>query len=119
MKDIKYLLIGGGMASFHAAKQIRKADPDGSVLIVGEEALPPYDRPPVSKEYLLGKKAGDEIVYESAEALAGQGIGLLLGTRIESLDLPASIAVTSAGEELRFEKALFATGGRPVRLSLP
>src|SRR5438094_6572151 len=111
MKEVKYLLIGAGMASFHAAKQIRKADPEGSILIIGEEELPPYDRPPVSKEFLLGKKSTAEIVYETQEALASQGIGLLLGTRVEGLDPPTSLATTAAGEEIRFERALLATGG--------
>ena len=56
MKDVKYLLIGGGLASFHAAKQIRRADPEGSVLLVTTEPLPPYDLPPLSKEYLRGEE---------------------------------------------------------------
>jgi NADPH-dependent 2,4-dienoyl-CoA reductase/sulfur reductase-like enzyme len=119
VKDVKYLLIGGGMASYHAGRQIRKADPEGSILMVCEEPLPPYDRPPLSKEYLRGEKTTDEILFDSIEKLAEQKIDLALGVRAESLD-PATKTVTLAdGETVHFDKAFLATGGRPIRLPIP
>jgi 3-phenylpropionate/trans-cinnamate dioxygenase ferredoxin reductase subunit len=119
MRDFKYLLIGGGVACFQAAKQIRRTDPSGSVLVVSDEPLPPYDRPPMSKEYLLGKKSVADVVYEPAETLAEQRIELALSTRVEKIEPATSIALLANGEAVRFEKALIATGGRPVRLNLP
>ena len=119
MKDVKYLLIGGGLASFHAAKQIRRADPEGSVLLVTTEPLPPYDLPPLSKEYLRGEKTTDELLYETATKLAEQKIDLALGVRAESLDAANKTAALSDGETVRFEKTLIATGGRPVSLPIP
>jgi NADPH-dependent 2,4-dienoyl-CoA reductase/sulfur reductase-like enzyme len=116
---VKHLLIGGGLASFHAAKQIRKAGDEGSVLLVGEQPLPPYDLPPLSKEFLRGEKTVDDIIYETAEQLAGQKIDLLLGVRIDALDATAKTATLSNGETVAFEKALIATGGRPITLSFP
>jgi 3-phenylpropionate/trans-cinnamate dioxygenase ferredoxin reductase component len=80
-RDVKYLLIGGGIASYNAAKIIRRTDAAGSILIVGEEPLPPYDRPPLSKELLRGVKSVDDIVFESAVKLAEQNVELALGVR--------------------------------------
>src|SRR5688572_18150289 len=118
-REVKYLLIGGGVACHAAAKQIRRTDPEGSILIVGEEPLPPYNRPPLSKEVLRGEKTPEDIVFESAAALAEQRIELALGVRVESLDLASKQATLSDGETVRFEKALIATGGSPIRLPLP
>ncbi len=116
MKQVKYLLIGGGLASFHAAKMLRRNDPDGSILIVSEEDLPPYDRPPLSKEILRGERTPEEVVYESAAKLAEQSIDLALGTRVERLDPAAKTVTLADGETVTYEKALIATGGRPIRL---
>jgi 3-phenylpropionate/trans-cinnamate dioxygenase ferredoxin reductase component len=107
------------VASYNAAKQIRRADPDGSVLMVGEEQAPPYDRPPLSKEYLRGEKSFTDLAYESIEDLEAANIDLALGTLVESIDAAGRIARDSAGRTVHFEKALIATGGRPVRLNIP
>lgn len=119
MPDVDYLLIGGGLAALHAAKQIRKADPAGSILIATEEPLPPYDRPPLSKEYLRGQKTLDEIVYDAIEVLTEQGIEVSMGRKVESLDAGGHVALLAGGEDVHFRKALLATGGRPITLSLP
>lgn len=118
MRDVKYLLIGGGLASFHAAKQIRKADPEGSILLVTDEPVPPYDRPPLTKEFLRGEKTVEDLLYEKAETLAEQSIDLALGARVEGLDAGTKTATVAGGEVVSFEKALLATGGRPVQLPL-
>ena len=55
MPSVKYLLIGGGLASAEAAKQIRRVDAEGSIALVSDEPLLPYNRPPLSKEYLRGE----------------------------------------------------------------
>ncbi len=119
MAAVDYLLIGGGLASLHAAKQIRKADPDGAILLVSDEPLPPYDRPPLSKEYLLGKKTRHELIYEAEESLAEQRIGLVLNRAVERLDPAAHTATLAGGETVAFRKALVATGGRPAALRIP
>ena len=118
-RETKYLMIGAGLASFHAAKQARKSDPEGSILIVGEQPLPPYDLPPLSKEFLRGEKTTDDIIFESSEILAGQAIELLLGVRVTALDPASHTATLDNGERVRFGKALIATGGRPIELHIP
>ena len=118
-REVKYLMIGGGMASFHAAKQLRRMNEEGSILIACEEPLPPYDRPPLSKEYLRREKSREQLVYEPVEKLAEQSIDLALGVRVESLSLDAHEATLSGGDIVPYEKALIATGGRPVHLPVP
>ncbi len=119
MESTKYLLIGGGLASSRAADQIRKHDPDGSILLVSDEAHPPYDRPPLSKEFLRRERGPEALLYHTAEDLASRKIDLRLETRIEALDTSRHVASTDDGQHIQFDRALIATGGRPVRLGLP
>ncbi len=117
MRATKYLLIGGGLASSQAAKQLR-VNPEGRVTLVGEEPHAPYDRPPLSKEFLRGEKAKAELFFDPEESLREQGIDLVLGVRAQGLDLAQKTATLANGEPIAFEKALIASGGRPVRLPL-
>ena len=64
MDSTKYLLIGGGLASGQAAKQLRSQEPEARITLVGEEPYAPYDRPPLSKEFMRGEKAGNEFFFE-------------------------------------------------------
>jgi NADPH-dependent 2,4-dienoyl-CoA reductase/sulfur reductase-like enzyme len=118
-RDVKYLLIGGGIASYHAAKQIRRADAEGSILMVGEEPLPPYDRPPLSKEFLRGEKSKEDILFEPADKLTEQNIELALGQKVTELNASRKQVTLANGETISFEKALIATGGRPIALPVP
>lgn len=118
MKSTKYLLIGGGLASSQAAKQIRKADPQGPITLVGEEPYVPYDRPPLSKEFLRGEKPRDALFFDPEQYFREHGIDLILEVAVRQLDLANKTAILANGEPMTFEKALIATGGRPVRLKL-
>lgn len=119
MKSTKYLLIGGGLASNRAAKQIRKADANGSITLIGEEPYVPYDRPPLSKEFLRGEKPKEAILLDPEQYFRDHDIDLVLGVAVQQIDLANKRAVLANGETVAFEKALIATGGRPVRLKLP
>jgi len=119
MKTTRYLLIGGGLASDEAAKAIRQADAKGEITLVGDEEHPPYNRPPLSKEFVRGETKVAEILCDSADDLAGQGIELLPGHRVERLDTKAKAVTLADGQTIRFEKALLATGGTPIRLDAP
>ncbi|MGD9728132.1 MAG: NAD(P)/FAD-dependent oxidoreductase [Nitrospiraceae bacterium] len=119
METTRYLLIGGGLSSHQAAKQIRQLDPQSTMTLVGEEPHVPYDRPPLSKEFLRGEKPRDQIFYDPERFYQEQHIDLLLGTTVQHLHLPEKTARLSNGRTIRFEKALVATGGRPIHLPLP
>ncbi len=119
MKSTKYLLIGGGLASGQAAKQLRETEPHASITLVGEEPYVPYDRPPLSKEFLRGDKPRDALFFEPELFFHDHSIDLVLGVAVQELDLRTKTAVLANGEAIAFEKALIATGGRPVHLKLP
>jgi NADPH-dependent 2,4-dienoyl-CoA reductase/sulfur reductase-like enzyme len=112
MAEFRYLIVGGGMTGDAACRGIRDHDPDGSIGLVGEEAHPPYARPPLSKGLWQGK---DESTVWRGTADLGS-VELLLGRRIVELDLDDHKAVDDRGEAHRYERLLLATGGRPRRL---
>ena len=119
VKSTKYLLIGGGLASSQAAKQLREMDPQGPITLVGEESYVPYDRPPLSKEFLRGEKPRDALFFDPEQYFHDHGIELILGVAVRQLMPATKTALLASGETIAFEKALLATGGRPVRLKLP
>ncbi len=111
MKTTKYLLIGGGLASGQAAKKIRERDPNGSITIAGEEPYVPYDRPPLSKEFLRGEKSKDALFFDPPDFFQERNMDLVLGNPVKRL-VPAQKRVELAsGDTISFEKALIATGG--------
>ena len=119
MQSTQYLLIGGGLASSQAAKQLRRDDPRGSIVLVGGEPHLPYDRPPLSKEFIQGKKGRAELFYDPETFFKEARIDLILGMTVDRLDLAGKTAALGDGRAIHFEKALIATGGRPIRLPIP
>ena len=111
MRSYRYLVVGGGMTGDAVCNGIRDADPEGSIGLVGEEADPPYKRPPLTKGLWKG---GDESkIWRNVEE---HGADLVLGRRIVSLDLDAHTAQDDTGEEYAYERLVLATGGTPRRL---
>lgn len=119
MHATQYLLIGGGLASGQAAKQLRRQDATASITLVGGEPYVPYDRPPLSKEFLRGEKSREELFFDPESYFHDNRIELILGTAVQQLDTAGKRAMLADGQVIHFEKALIATGGRPVRLSIP
>jgi len=109
-REVDYLLIGGGMASAHCAAELRRRGAEGSVLLAGREPEPPYERPPLSKEYLRGEAARDEAYVNPAAWYEENGVELLTGVNAMSLDPEQRTAKLQGGEEVAFGKALLATG---------
>ena len=118
MPSVKYLLIGGGLASAEAAKQVRRVDAEGSIALVSDETLLPYNRPPLSKEYLRGE-ATEPLEFASAADYEELRVTTVLGSAVTTLDAAASTATLDNGEVYSYEQALLATGGSPVRLPVP
>jgi 3-phenylpropionate/trans-cinnamate dioxygenase ferredoxin reductase subunit len=109
-RRVEHLLIGGGMAAAHCAAELRKRGAEGPVLLVGREPEPPYERPPLSKEYLRGEAQREDALVNAAAWYAENEVELLTGTNVMSLDPAARTAKLQGGEEVAFEKALLATG---------
>ena len=115
-RSVDYLLIGGGLASANCARWLREEGADGSVLLVGRENDPPYNRPPLSKGYMQGKESRDDVLFRPDEWWTEQNIELLTRTTVTKLDLESRVATLSTRDEVRFDKALLATGANVRRL---
>jgi 3-phenylpropionate/trans-cinnamate dioxygenase ferredoxin reductase subunit len=109
-REVEFLLVGGGMASAHCAAELRRRGAEGPVLLVGREPEPPYERPPVSKEYLRGEAAREDAHVHEPAWYEEKGIELRTGANVMSLDPEARRAKLQGGEEVLFDKALIATG---------
>jgi 3-phenylpropionate/trans-cinnamate dioxygenase ferredoxin reductase component len=109
-REVDFLLIGGGMASAHCAAELRRRGAEGSVLMVGREPEPPYERPPISKEYLRGDATREDAHVNSASWYEENGVELLSGRNVMALDLEARTAKLQGGEEVGFARALIGTG---------
>lgn len=109
-REVDFLLIGGGMASAHCASELRRRGAEGSVLLVGREPEPPYERPPISKEYLRGDASREDAHVNPTSWYEENGVELLTSRNVLSLDVEARTAKIQGGEEVTFGKALFGTG---------
>lgn len=119
MNATDYLLVGGGLASCQAAKELRLHDAAASITVIGEEPYAPYDRPPLSKEFLRGQKPRDQLFFEPESYFRDHRIDLILRTSVQRLHAAEKRVTLADGRTIQFGKALLATGGRPIRLSLP
>ncbi len=107
---VDFLLIGGGMASAHCAAELRRRGAEGSILLVGREPEPPYERPPLSKEYLRGEATREDAYVNPPSWYEESQIELLSGCNVMTLDPAAGVAKLQGGGEVSFGKALLGTG---------
>ena len=115
-RSIDYLVIGGGLAGASCAAKLRAEGADGSVLVVGREPDPPYSRPPLSKSYLRGETTREDALIQRPEWWDENGVELMTQTSAMKLDAAERRVRLSTREELRFGKALLATGANVRRL---
>ncbi len=113
------LIVGGGQAARRAAEGARAVAPEASIAIVGEEAHAPYDRPPLSKEVLLGKADVSLCWKRDAVSFAADRIQLILGARVAALHLDDREIETASGERIGYGKLIIATGSRARSLPAP
>jgi 3-phenylpropionate/trans-cinnamate dioxygenase ferredoxin reductase component len=109
-RKVEFLLIGGGMASAHCASELRKRGAEGEILLVGREPEVPYERPPLSKEYMRGEAERSDAHVHPPSWYEENGVELLTGRNVMSLDAEGRSAKLQGGEEVGFEQALLATG---------
>lgn len=118
-QEIDYLLLGGGAASAIAATTLRLEHAAGSILILSADNHPPYLRPALSKQLLLGISSEEQILLHPESFYHEQDIGLALQSPVSSVDPAARLVTTTKGERYRYGQLLIATGVRPKRLALP
>ena len=117
--DQTFVIVGASLAGAKAAETLREEGYDGRLVLVGAEAVRPYERPPLSKEYLRGE-AGREKVYVHEEGYYEQhDVELRAGRRATRLDTSAREVELDDGERLGYDRLLLATGAEPRRLSIP
>ena len=109
-REVDFLLVGGGMASAHCAAELRKRGAEGSILLAGREPEPPYERPPLSKEYMRGEASREDAYVNPLGWYEENGVELLTGINVMSLEPAEHTAKLQGGEEVAFGKALLATG---------
>ncbi len=117
-----YVIAGGGLAAAKAAETLRDEGFDGDIVLLAAEPERPYERPPLSKGYLLGNAARDSVYVHPAGWYAGHGVDLREGVTVTAIDRGASVVATAgpAGDgELSYDKLLLATGAAPRRLDFP
>jgi 3-phenylpropionate/trans-cinnamate dioxygenase ferredoxin reductase subunit len=109
-REVDFLLVGGGMAGASCASELRKRGAEGSILLVGREPEPPYERPPLSKEYLRGDASRADAYVNEPSWYEENGVELLTGKNVMSIDAEAKTAKIQGGEEVAFGQALLGTG---------
>ncbi|MEA2429232.1 MAG: 3-phenylpropionate/trans-cinnamate dioxygenase ferredoxin reductase component [Thermoleophilaceae bacterium] len=114
-RHVDFLLIGGGVAAASCARALREGGA-GSILVVGREADPPYERPVLSKSYLAGTSSRDGALFLPAEWWQANDVELLTRASVMKLDTEGRVARLSSKEEVSFGSALVATGAMVRRL---
>jgi 3-phenylpropionate/trans-cinnamate dioxygenase ferredoxin reductase component len=109
-RRVDYLIVGGGMAAGNAAAELRKRGAEGSILLVGREPEPPYERPPLSKEYMRGEAERADAYVNERSWYEENEVELLTSTNVMALDPQERTVRLQTKEEVEFDKALIATG---------
>jgi 3-phenylpropionate/trans-cinnamate dioxygenase ferredoxin reductase component len=114
-----FVIVGGGLAGAKAAEALRSEGFTGRVVLIGDEADRPYERPPLSKEYLQGRSEREAMDVHPPAWYADQEVGLELATRVTSIDPAQRLVLRDPGGPLAYDRLLLATGSSPRHLPLP
>ncbi|KUL53560.1 NAD(P)/FAD-dependent oxidoreductase [Streptomyces sp. NRRL S-1521] len=114
-----FVIVGGGLAGAKAAETLRSEGFTGRVILVGDERDRPYERPPLSKGYLLGKEERDSVFVHEPGWYAQADVELHLGQSVVAIDREARSVRLGDGTVIHYDKLLLATGAEPRRLDVP
>ncbi|WP_119071867.1 NAD(P)/FAD-dependent oxidoreductase [Aggregatilinea lenta] len=117
---IPYVILGGGVAAGYAAQEFveQGIEPDDLCIVTADERLP-YDRPPLSKSYMAGKKSREDILINPEKFYADNGVDVRLKTRIRAVDLGSRRLYDEDGRDIEFDQLLIATGSSVRTLDVP
>ncbi|ODU02150.1 MAG: pyridine nucleotide-disulfide oxidoreductase [Pseudonocardia sp. SCN 72-86] len=119
MAERTVVVAGGGLAAAKTAEALRAEGFDGAIVLVGAESELPYERPALSKGYLKGGDARDSVDVHPRQWYADNGVDLRLGSAVTAVDADAHEIGTAAGDRVRYDTLVLATGSRARRLDLP
>jgi len=113
-----FVIVGARLAGAKTAEALRKEGFDGRIVLLGDEAERPYERPPLSKDYLMGRSEKDKIYVHPEGWYSEYQVDLRLHTRVTAVDAARHEVSTNRGEPIGYDKLLLATGSSPRRLTL-
>ena len=113
------VIVGASHAAAQTSVSLRQAGWQGGITIIGDEPVLPYHRPPLSKDFLSGKKTIEDILIRPAESYKAADIETKLGVRVGAINCTAKTVLTDAGETISYDKLVLTTGARVRRLAVP
>jgi 3-phenylpropionate/trans-cinnamate dioxygenase ferredoxin reductase component len=119
MSQQTFVIAGASLAGAKAAEQLRERGFDGRIVLVGSEPERPYERPPLSKEYLRGEAEREKVYVHPDDFYAENQIELMTETTVTAIDPAAATVSLGPGGELHYDKLLLTTGAEPRRLAVP
>jgi 3-phenylpropionate/trans-cinnamate dioxygenase ferredoxin reductase component len=119
MPETTFIIVGASLAGAKAAQELRERGFDGRIVLAGTEAVRPYERPPLSKEFVRGEQERDKAFVHDQAFYDEQHIELRTRTTVTSLDSAHSRIRLESGEVLDYDRLLLTTGAEPRRLSVP
>ncbi len=114
-----FVIVGGGLAGAKAVEALRDNGFDGQVILFAEEEQLPYERPPLSKEYLAGKKSLNDFTVQNSDWYRDHKVDLRLGALVSSLDPAAHTVGLPDGTTVSYDKLLLATGSASRHIPIP
>jgi 3-phenylpropionate/trans-cinnamate dioxygenase ferredoxin reductase subunit len=114
-----FVIVGASLAGGGAAATLREEGFDGRVILIGAEPQPPYERPPLSKEYLRRESSFEQALSQPLDFYAENGIETRFGVRVTRVDAAEKVVELDHGERVAYDKLLVATGGRNRRIPIP
>ena len=114
-----FVIVGGGLAAAKAAEALRANDFDGNIVLIGAEEHLPYERPPLSKEFLAGKKSLDDFTVHDSAWYRESSVDLRLGTAVSAIGRSAHTVTLADDSTVAYDKLVLATGSRSRRPRIP
>jgi 3-phenylpropionate/trans-cinnamate dioxygenase ferredoxin reductase subunit len=118
-EGVTFVIVGANLTGATAAATLREEGFEGRIVLIGEEPLPPYERPPLSKEYLRGEQPFEDGLVRPGDWYEKNAVEARFGARAEGVDPAERTVVLEGGERIPFDALLLATGGTPRRLPGP
>jgi 3-phenylpropionate/trans-cinnamate dioxygenase ferredoxin reductase subunit len=117
--DRTFVIVGASLAGAKAAEALRDEDFEGRIVLLGSERHRPYERPPLTKDYLRGEDGAHKLFVHDESYYDEHGIELLLGRTATGLDTAARMVALDDGAQLHYDRLLLATGAEPRTIDLP
>ena len=115
----KIVIVGAGHAGGQLAASLRQEKYEGSITLIGDEPHVPYQRPPLSKQYLLGEHGLEKVYLRPEKFYADQNVDLHINTRVTAIDSAKQTVTTASGVSFPYDRLIISTGSRPRILNIP